>query len=35
MEEEARYVTSDGVRGVGAVEPFSNYLVGRGPEGLS
>ena len=29
MQEEARYVTPDGVRGAGVVEPFSNYLVGR------
>jgi len=29
MQEEARYVTAEGIRGEGVVEPFSNYLVGR------
>jgi hypothetical protein len=29
LEEKGRFVTSDGVRGTGVVEPFSNYMVGR------
>ena len=29
LEEQGRYVTPEGERGTGVVEPFSNYLVGR------
>jgi hypothetical protein len=29
VEEEGQFVTPEGIRGSGVVEPFSNYLVGR------
>jgi hypothetical protein len=29
MEEEGRFISPQGVKGSGVVEPFSNYLVGR------